>query len=145
MPSRSPHCLTEIVYAALAHVEEAIDLTGIAIDVGGDHGAEALCDREAVEQVVVRLIGNAVAAAARQSFPRITIRTVAVFAPRDRGEDCVEFMIKHSGHSASARDGDRPRLAECRALIEAQGGRLWSEAEEWGRISFRFSLPLADR
>jgi K+-sensing histidine kinase KdpD len=149
---RTPESPARIVRSALESVETMLDLAGIVIDVGDEDAPDVLCDRGAIEQVVARLIANAVAAAARHSFPRITIRAGAPSAPCEPQRAGVEFVIKQAGHGCAANeaarcfgpsDGDRVRLDECRALVEAQGGRLWWEAEDWGRISFRVTLPQA--
>jgi two-component system, LuxR family, sensor kinase FixL len=109
-----------------------------------------LVDAVQIEIVLRNLIANAIdAAAANQGERRVSL----LIEPVSRG---VRGTVADSGSGVASADAERifepfatnratgmgMGLAICRAIIEAHGGRIWSEPGPAGL--FRFTLPPAE-
>jgi len=124
------------------------------LDVAGAGDAQVLGDRDALEQVLLNLLANAV----RHTD---TGQLIAVRAERENGE--VVVTIEDGGEGISPRalptifdrfaraDAARSRdsggaglgLAICREIVEAHGGRIGAESPAGHGARFVLHLPLA--
>jgi signal transduction histidine kinase len=120
-------------------------------------GVEARFDRDAVERVLINLIGNAVRHAGEGGRIEIAARLVEA-----HGRDFVEIAVSDSGPGVPP--GDRERIFEpyvqvanagrrrglglglsiCRRIVEAHGGSIYVEDGPAGGSRFVFTLPRAD-
>jgi two-component system sensor kinase FixL len=106
-------------------------------------------DAVQIQQVVLSLVANALEAMAET--PR---RALSISTFRQEGEACLRVSDSGSGLSEDARarlfeafyTTKRGHLgtglAVCRTMVEAHGGRIWTEDEAEGS-TFLIALPLA--
>jgi heavy metal sensor kinase len=124
------------------------------LDVAGAGDAQVLGDRDALEQVLLNLLANAV----RHTD---TGQLIAVHADRENGEVVVTIEDGGEGISPQAlptifdrfarADAARNRdsggaglgLAICREIVEAHGGRIGAESVAGHGARFVLHLPLA--
>jgi two-component system, LuxR family, sensor kinase FixL len=107
-----------------------------------------LIDRIQVQQVILNLVRNAVEAMAESKVRRLRI------ASRHAGEGCVEVSIEDSGPGLPAELADQLfqpfvstkaegmglGLSICHTIVNAHGGRIWSEPSRLGGTAFHFTL-----
>jgi len=135
----------------------ALALTGtgsalVDVDIRLDAAADAvLVDRIQIQQVLLNLIRNAVEAMQRTQRKRIVIRSMTA------GADMVTVSIADSGPGLTAEveshlfEPFRTRKDQgmglgrsiSRTIVEAHGGRIWTEPNPGGGAVFRFTLRLA--
>lgn len=107
-------------------------------------------DRVQVQQVLLNLLRNAVEAMENQAT-----RDLTVTAQMD--VDGVRISVADSGPGVPPEiaaqlfqpfvttkpDGMGIGLSVCRTIVEAHGGRLWTEAAPEGGTVFQFTVPVA--
>lgn len=143
-----------------AAVTEIINLSASAVGASGaiidadlaDPLPDAFADRVQVQQVVSNLLLNgleAVASASRRT-PRISVTTRLTDARlrvtvADNGDGLSSEATEHlyDAFWTTKADGFGLGLTICRAIVEANGGRIWTEASPLGGASFSFELPVA--
>jgi len=109
-------------------------------------------DRGLLRQVWINLLSNAVKYSAKQSLPRIEVRSrvedaQVIYSVRDNG---VGFDMKYADklfgvfqrlHTANEFSGNGVGLAIVQRIVKRHGGRIWaSGALEQGAV-FSFALP----
>ena len=109
-------------------------------------------DRIQLQQVMFNLIANAVEAMRaihdRQRALLIATdvfdKTVVRVAVSDNGPGIDSQMVNHlfNAFSTTKPEGMGMGLAISRSIIEAHGGRLWTEANDRSGVTFQFSLPI---
>ncbi|MHB8872412.1 MAG: sensor histidine kinase [Myxococcaceae bacterium] len=138
-------------------VEEAIELLlpladekSLRIERQLEAGAPAvLCDRLRVLQVLSNLLGNAI-----KFTPAGGVLTVKVqggpqarFSIEDSGPGIPEAALPHLferfWHGDSNRAGTGLGLYIAKTIVEAHGGRIWTERREGAGAIFCFTLPWA--
>jgi two-component system sensor kinase FixL len=129
---------------ALSGVQQALTLR---IDVADD-AAEAVIDRNQIQQVLRNMILNALRARAASARREITIATARVgdmveLRLADASLDLAEEIRPRSfplfatpGHGLFG-----PGLSHCRAIVEAHGGEIYVEDGASGSVVFRLTLP----
>jgi two-component system sensor kinase FixL len=107
-------------------------------------------DRVQLEQVIFNLVRNGIEAIGRTGMPgTLSMRTA-------QSGDEIELTVTDTGDGIAA--GDRQRVFEpffstksdglgmglsiTRTIVEAHGGRIWTEAARGGGAVFRVALPL---
>ena len=112
----------------------------------------AFADRVQVQQVVSNLLLNGMeaAAAAPKRTPRMTVSTRLIqnrltVAVADNGEGLSPEAAEHlyDAFWTTKTGGFGLGLTICRAIVEANGGRIWTEASPLGGACFAFDLPVA--
>jgi two-component system sensor histidine kinase KdpD len=143
--------LAHVLEDALAGLRRAAEHHQLEVDVPDDL-PPAPVDHAQIEQVFANLIGNSL----KYAPPGTTVRICA----RPEGEERLRVQIANQGPqvpaeylermfdpfsrlSASDRvTGTGLGLSICKGIIEAHGGRIWSENLPGG-FAFNFTLPLA--
>lgn len=149
---------------------EAVDLNqavrrALAVAEAGGHGGFhpsvdlapgarfVKANRLQIEKVLVNLVCNGVDA---MRAAGISAQSIAIIAGPDREDGMVRVTVQDSGPGLTEEAAQRvfmpfyttkPRgigmgLAVSRALVEANGGRLWSEANPGRGGIFHLTLPL---
>jgi two-component system sensor kinase FixL len=107
-----------------------------------------IADRIQIQQVLINLIRNAAEAMGSMERRELVVTTKFVdaetveVAVADRGPGLPKVMADElfQPFVSTKRDGMGLGLLICRSIVEAHGGRLWSEANPGGGTIFRFSL-----
>jgi two-component system sensor kinase FixL len=116
-------------------------------------GLLCYCDRVQIQQVLMNLIDNSIAALAEQG------RTDGVVSASLRAADnrMVEFSVRDDGPgvdpefaarvfealATTKEDGLGLGLAISSGIVEAHGGRIWLENAAPGATEFRFVIPAS--
>ncbi len=108
-------------------------------------------DRIQIQQVLFNLIRNAVEAMENSPFKRLEITS------RRTSQGLVEVIVADSGPGLAPEIAAHPfepfmttksagmglGLSICRTIIEAHGGKIWTEPSPPGGTAFHFTLPEA--
>ena len=111
----------------------------------------ALVDRVQIQQVLLNLIRNAMEAMSDARSPRIVIETspfegdMILFSVTDNGTGMSPEVLSQlfQPFVTSKASGMGIGLSITRNIIEAHGGRIWSEANPGGGTIFRFTVRAA--
>lgn len=144
--------LDEVVGTALRRAQRTLESHVVETCISADIGLVP-ADGLLIEQVLVNLLDNAakytpagsVITVAAERNPRS-----AVVAVLDRGPglDVIEQeRIFDKFYRGTAVASDRGRgaglgLAICKAIVQAHGGRIWTEPRSGGGTRFVFTLPV---
>ena len=157
-PVRSAVGLDTIFTAALLTIEDAPGRDRMNIEIDASWAPDpVLCDDVQIEQVVVNLVLNAIAATRGHSLPKVVLRAVSrrslirgrfiEVSVTDNGPGIPpgdEEVLFRPFHQAG-KDGTGLGLAICRSVVEMHGGDIWYEHRQFGGASFHFTLPQARR
>lgn len=111
-----------------------------------------LTDRVQTQQVLLNLIRNAVDAMVGKPVRRLTVRSrvvgdLAEVSIADTGGGLAEEIRANlfQPFMTTKPEGMGVGLSICRTIVEANGGKIWCDAEDGEGAVFRFTLPLALR
>jgi two-component system, LuxR family, sensor kinase FixL len=111
----------------------------------------AVIDKIQIQQVLVNLLRNAVEAMDGSKRRELTVE----FALADEAHVCISVIDTGPGIAPEVAErlfqpfvttktqGMGVGLSICRSIIEAHGGRLWTEPNPDGGTVFRFTIPAA--
>ncbi|NGZ10067.1 MAG: sensor histidine kinase KdpD [Nitrospira sp. LK70] len=150
--SKEWHPLDEIIGAALARLEGRLRDHTVTTTLPADLPLVPV-DGVLLEQVVINLVENAVRYApartrvelAASATDREIVVEVADQGPGiPAGEESRIFDKFYRG-KLTREGGVGLGLTICRGIVEAHGGRIWTENRSGGGAVFRFSIPLPDQ
>ncbi|MEZ5961406.1 MAG: PAS domain S-box protein [Hyphomonadaceae bacterium] len=143
-----PKLVQEACALALVGVKEHAVRVGydIALDVNS-----VLADRVQVQQVILNLVRNAIDAMVDQPVRELKISTAAAddnmamvsVADTGPGVDAVTAQKLFQPFVTTKANGMGVGLSISRTIIEAHGGRIWTEPNPAGGATFRFTLRRA--
>ena len=138
----------QIIAESMAHGEKHIDWVVESL-------ADSKGDPNALRQVWINLISNAIKYSRKNTQPRIEIGSYTdkdnsrnVFFVKDNGVGFKEkyknklFKVFQRLHSADEFEGTGVGLAIVEKVISKHGGTVWVEAEVNKGASFYFTLPI---
>jgi signal transduction histidine kinase len=143
-----------VVDRAIAATAALADGKGLAVTrrlTGGT--PDVIGDRDALVQVVVNLVSNAVkftdrgeiavAAGRRDGHVVVSVSDTGIgLAPAQR-DQIFEKFVQGSDPRTQKPRGTGLGLAICREIVERHGGRIWVASEPGRGSTFSFSLPPA--
>ena len=147
--------INELIRDALLVERDELRQYRILVQVEASHHLpQVRADRIQLQQVLLNLIANAIAAMAAREEPRILHLKSTTHA-----DDGVMVSIADTGSGVDAQDGARifnPRfttkpdgmgmgLSICRSIVEAHQGRLWFTPNTPQGAVFRFTLSAEAR
>ena len=140
-------------------VEEAAALSLVGADALGvttrfdfaPNVSAAFVDRIQIQQVLVNLMRNAAEAMAGRPQRTLTVTTARTgdgmveIAVADTGTGLTKHVADHlfEPFVSTKQHGMGLGLSICRSIVDAHGGRLWSEANPGGGTVFRFTIATA--
>lgn len=144
--------LNEMIEGVLSIVQPELSRQGLVLDVYLQPDQPSIVgDRVQLQQVILNLVSNAADAINASETQQ---RRVTVVSTKDQsGEVCVTVEDAGAGVDpdhldvifnpffTTKRDGIGMGLSICRSIIDAHGGRLWSEPRMPTGTRFRFTLP----
>jgi signal transduction histidine kinase len=153
---RAPVDLAVVVRETVGDLRESLEAAGmkLVLDLPASGGPVVAGDRDALAQVVVNLLGNAVKYAAAGKDVDIAVGTGgggAVLSVSDRGPGVprahrrriFERFYRIDDSINSGIDGSGIGLALCRQIAERHGGSIRHEPRKGGGSVFVLTLPLA--
>jgi signal transduction histidine kinase len=153
---RVPVDLALLLRETVGAFRESIEAAGmrLELDVPGEGGPVVAGDRDALAQVVVNLLANAIKYASAGKSVEVALATSggeAVLAVSDRGPGVprahrrriFERFYRVDDSINSGIDGSGIGLALCRQIAERHGGSIRHEPRKGGGSVFVLTLPLA--
>ena len=126
---------------------------GREVLVRGEPAVMALGSEIYVEQVLQNLVANAIKYSPRRSRVEIVVQReddIAVVRVLDTGQgvddedrEAIFTPFYRSARSSALAEGVGIGLSVCKRLVDAMGGRIWTEDVPGGGCEFGFSLPVA--
>ena len=148
---RSVESLSKLVHEACGLALVGAKESGVEVSYQIDpHLDRVLVDRIQIQQVLVNLVRNALDAMHGTARRQLLVSTLidddmAVVSVADTGpglEPSVEEKLFQPFVTTKA-NGMGVGLSISRTIVEAHGGRIWTEANPGGGVIFRFSVRLA--
>ncbi len=148
---RSVESLAKLVHEACGLALVGAKESGIEVRYLIDpHLDRVIVDRIQIQQVLVNLVRNAIEAMHDQPQRRLTMSTtiegdMAVVSVTDTGTGLDEAATERlfQPFVTTKAHGMGVGLSISRTIIEAHGGRIWTEPNPGGGAIFRFSVRLA--
>lgn len=148
---RQPEAIGRIVEDASALALVGVKKHGVSVmlETGLDL-PQVLVDRVQIQQVLLNLLRNAVEAMEGSPERLVSVQaglwdSMVVVSVCDTGSGispAIEAQL-FQPFVTTKRNGMGVGLSVCRTIVEAHGGRLWTEPNPVGGTIFRFTLPLA--
>jgi two-component system, OmpR family, sensor histidine kinase SaeS len=147
--------LSGVVESCLRGLEVEAERRSVRLESRVDAGLPpVLCAPEHVERVLVNLVSNALRHTPSDGSVAVRVERAAAdvrVSVEDTGEGLAPEALRRMfdrfwrGDEArtTGRGGAGLGLAISRALVEAQGGRIWAENRSGGGARFAFTLPVA--
>lgn len=152
----APYRIDDIARQAMEAAQAAAPTHCLALDLPARVAAmSVLCDRERTLQVLGNLIGNAVKFTPEGGAIRMRVAEQQgwiVLSVADTGRGIAADALPHlferywqveRGHEPAERKGVGLGLFIVKALVEAQGGRIWVQSQPARGSTFSFRLPVA--
>jgi two-component system sensor kinase FixL len=152
-PNRANEDLNKLIEDAIALGLVGASNASIRVDTTLDRAVpRVFIDKIQIQQVMINLLRNAAEAMQDSTRRELTVVTAlednyALVTVSDTGPGLAEEVLRRlfEPFVTTKQSGLGIGLSICRTIIEAHGGRLWTETNKAGGAVFRFRLPLANR
>jgi signal transduction histidine kinase len=154
---RRPVDLSSLVVEVVEGARPLAERKGVALSMGGFEAPAGLCaDPDALEKVLVNLIGNAlkftdsggsisVGAEAVADGVQLEVVDTGIGIPADQVERIFDRFAQVDGSATREHEGTGIGLSLARELVELHGGRIWAESAGRGYgTAVRLLLPLGE-
>ena len=149
---RSVESLAKLVHEACGLALVGARQSGVEVTYRIDpHFDHVLVDRVQIQQVIVNLVRNALDAMHEQGGGRLDVSTLveggmATVSIADTGPGVDEQAAARlfQPFVTTKANGMGVGLSICRTIVEAHGGRIWTEPNPGRGAVFRFTAPLAE-
>lgn len=154
-PQRDVFDLNEAIHEVIVMVRTALDRNRVSVRAGlMEQMASVRGDRVQLQQVMLNLILNAVEAMSsdNEGTRELSIRTETsqmggiLVRVRDSGPgiESQHFDQVFEPFYTTKTGGIGVGLSICRSIVDAHGGRLWTEANQPRGAVFQFTLPAVN-
>lgn len=154
-PQRDVFDLNEAIHEVIVMVRTALDRNRVSVRTGlMEQMASVRGDRVQLQQVMLNLILNAVEAMSsdNEGTRELSIRTETsqtggiLVRVRDLGPgiESQHFDQVFEPFYTTKTGGIGMGLSICRSIVDAHGGRLWTEANQPRGAVFQFTLPAVN-
>src|SRR6201997_1558873 len=150
-PRKDPLDINEVIREVIALTRSELSSNRVSLQTQFAQGLPLVQgDRVQLQQVILNLIVNAIEAMSGVGEARelwisteINASTGALVAVRDSGPGLDPAILEHlfDAFYTTKSSGMGMGLSICRSIIEAQGGRIWAEANVPQGAAFQFTLP----
>jgi signal transduction histidine kinase len=146
--------LDRVVGTCVRGFEAEARAKGVSLETRLGAGSPVLCAPDKVERVLHNLLTNALRHTPSDGAIAVVVRPVGgdvTVDVEDTGEgvdqEVAERMFDRfwRGESSRTTPGSGLGLAIARGLVEAQGGRIWTESRPGGGARVSFTLPTTAR
>jgi two-component system sensor kinase FixL len=146
-PENLPHLVEEAAALAMLGAQQR----DIHLSLRLNHALpDVMVDRAQVQQVLMNLLRNAMQAMAGQPRRDLTVAALAEntfvrVEVTDTGPGIAPAIAANlfQPFITTKPDGMGLGLSICRSIVEAHGGRLWTEPNPSGGARFCFTVPCA--
>lgn len=144
---------TDIVHDVLTLLHSEFVTQKVEVELACDNPCFVLADKTQIEQVLLNLILNSIESMQNQPVQerslqvkvnhigqgeiQISVRDSGIGIPKDQLNSVFEAFWTTKAHGLGMG------LAICRSIIEAHGGRIWTECNSDRGVIFLFRLPAA--
>jgi signal transduction histidine kinase len=146
--------LDRVVGSCVRGFEAEARAKGVALETRLGAGSPVLCAPDKVERVLHNLLTNALRHTPSDGAIAVVVRRAGADVEvdvEDTGEGVSDEVAERMfdrfwrGESSRTTPGSGLGLAIARGLVEAQGGRIWTESRPGGGARVSFSLPAKAR
>jgi two-component system, LuxR family, sensor kinase FixL len=149
---RAVESLARLVHEACGLALVGAKESGVEISYSMDpHRDRVIVDRVQIQQVIVNLVRNALDAMQSQGEGHIDVSTridgtMATVSVVDTGPGVDEVAAQRlfQPFVTTKANGMGVGLSICRTIVEAHGGKIWTEPNSPTGAIFRFTVPLAE-
>jgi signal transduction histidine kinase len=155
---RCPMRVESLVGEVIESARALADRKGVLLELSEGEGVpEIAADREAVEKIVVNLLGNAIKFTASGGRIEIAVRAeeqggvcvvvadTGVGIPAKQLGRIFDRFAQVDGSSTRSHEGTGIGLSLAKELVELHGGEIWAESEGPGRgARISFVLPRGE-
>jgi len=154
-PNQPVH-MADLVAVTVARLGRQFEEKGVVLEIEiPPELPRVLADEDRLGQVLLNLLGNAlqytpsegrvwITAAQRGAEIEIAIRDTGIGIPLEHLENLFTRFYRVDKSRSRAGGGSGIGLTIAKHLVEAHGGRIWTESDGTGKGStFSFTLPLA--
>jgi two-component system sensor kinase FixL len=149
---RSVESLSKLVHEACGLALVGAKESGVEVRYQIDpHLDRVVVDRVQIQQVIVNLVRNGLEAMRDSPHRVLTVSTsidadmaMVTIADTGSGVDEATAARLFQPFATTKAQGMGVGLSICRTIVEAHGGRIWTERNAGGGAVFHFSVRLAE-
>ena len=146
------HDVVELIHQAAELLEPMVRSRQLTLRTPHAGRIDVVCDSDRVQQVLANLIGNAIKFTREGGAIDVGARRTdgeVVISVRDTGTGISDDQVPHIFEAYWQADAQRKGsaglgLSIVKAIVLAQGGRIWVETSPGKGSTFSFTIPAAE-